>query len=52
MLYEVITLLEQSGDLADKEIVVKGTVMHVCQHGGQRCFLMGSTEDLTRNNFV
>jgi len=40
-------LLEQSGDLADKEIVVKGTVMHVCQHGGQRCFLMGSTEDLT-----
>lgn len=40
-------LLKQASDLADKEIVVKGTVMHVCQHGGQRCFLMGSSEDIT-----
>ncbi len=40
-------LLEQAGDLADQEVVVKGTVMHVCQHGGERCFLMGSTEDFT-----
>ncbi|WP_167612769.1 hypothetical protein [Maribellus sediminis] len=40
-------VLEQASDLADKEIVVKGTVMHVCQHGGQRCFLMGSNEDIT-----
>jgi hypothetical protein len=30
----------------DKEVLVKGTVMHVCQHGGPRCFLMGSTEDI------
>ncbi len=30
----------------DKEIVVKGTVMHVCQQGGERCFLMGSNEDI------
>ncbi len=40
-------VLEQASDLADKEVIVKGTVMHVCQHGGQRCFLMGSNEDIT-----
>ena len=38
-------VLEQAPELADQQIVVKGTVFHVCQHGGQRCFLMGSTED-------
>lgn len=40
-------LLEQATDLVDNEVVVKGTVFHVCQHGGQRCFLMGSTEDIS-----
>ncbi len=40
-------VLEQAVELADQEVVVKGTVMHVCQHGGQRCFLMGSNEDIT-----
>jgi UDP-2,3-diacylglucosamine pyrophosphatase LpxH len=40
-------VLEQATDLADKEVVVKGTVMHVCKQGGHRCFLMGSNEDIT-----
>lgn len=40
-------VLEQAFELADKEVIVKGTVMHVCKHGGQRCFLMGSNEDVT-----
>lgn len=40
-------VLAQAGDLADKEVVVKGTVLHVCQQGGERCFLMGSGEDVT-----
>jgi hypothetical protein len=39
-------LYEKAADLADKEVVVKGTVMHVCKQGGARCFLMGSTEDM------
>lgn len=39
-------LYENAKDLADKEVLVKGTVMHVCQHGGQRCFIMGSNEDV------
>ena len=40
-------LLDQASELADQEVVVKGTVMHVCQQGGQRCFLMGSNEEIT-----
>jgi len=40
-------VLDQAPELADREVVVKGTVMHVCQQGGQRCFLMGSNEDIT-----
>ena len=40
-------VLEQAIDLADKEVIVKGTVMHVCKQGGERCFLMGSNEDVT-----
>jgi len=39
-------LFENAADLADKEVLVKGTVMHVCKEGGARCFLMGATEDV------
>lgn len=39
-------LYEKAEELADKEIIVKGTVFHVCTHGGQRCFIMGSNEDI------
>ncbi|HSO85255.1 MAG TPA: hypothetical protein VLQ91_01795 [Draconibacterium sp.] len=39
-------LYEKAAELADKEVVVKGTVMHVCKQGGGRCFLMGSNEDV------
>jgi hypothetical protein len=39
-------LYKNAVDLADKEVVVKGTVMHICKSGGERCFIMGSTEDV------
>ena len=40
--------IEQEGDdFVGREIVVAGTVSHVCKHGGERCFLMGSREELT-----
>jgi len=35
-----------AADMVDKEVVIKGTVMHVCQNGGERCFLMGSNEEV------
>jgi hypothetical protein len=34
-------------DLVGKEVVVKGTVTHVCKESGARCFVMGSTEDVS-----
>lgn len=39
-------LYEKAADLTDKEVIVKGTVMHVCKQGGARCFIMGSNENI------
>ena len=38
---------EKGYDLVGKEVLVAGTISHVCEHSGQRCFLMGSNEDVT-----
>ncbi len=46
LVLSVDDLLKKAPELADKEVMVKGTVLHVCKHGGKRCFLMGSTEEL------
>jgi hypothetical protein len=40
-------LQKQGKDLVGKEVVVKGTVTHVCKESGARCFVMGSTEDIS-----
>ncbi|TKG94027.1 hypothetical protein EYV94_14830 [Puteibacter caeruleilacunae] len=32
---------------ADQSITIEGTVIHVCRHGGERCFIMGTDEDQT-----
>jgi hypothetical protein len=45
VVYTIDELYSQASELAGQEIIVKGTVMHVCKHGGGRCFLMGTTED-------
>lgn len=39
-------LYSSAADMVDKEVIVKGTVMHVCKEGGARCFLMGSNENI------
>ena len=39
-------LYKNASNLEDKEVTVKGTVMHVCKQGGGRCFLMGTNEDI------
>jgi len=46
VVYSIDKLYENALDLVDKEVVIEGTVMHVCKHGGERCFLMGSNEDI------
>lgn len=40
-------LQAQGKDLVGKEVMVKGTVTHVCKEAGARCFVMGSTEDVS-----
>jgi hypothetical protein len=46
VVYTIDQLYENATALADSEVIVKGTVMHVCKEGGARCFLMGSTENV------
>jgi len=46
VVYSVDDLYSNASELEGTEVVVKGTVMHVCKQGGGRCFLMGSTEDM------
>ena len=38
-------LLANAPELVDAEVTVTGTVSHVCQHGGQRCFLIGASDE-------
>ena len=38
---------KKGDDLVGKELYISGTVSHVCKHGGERCFLMGSSEDVS-----
>jgi hypothetical protein len=40
-------LQTQAKDLVGKEVMVKGMVTHVCKESGARCFIMGSTEDIS-----
>ncbi len=46
VVYTVDELYANASENVDKEVVVKGTVMHVCKEGGARCFLMGSNENI------
>ncbi len=39
-------LQKQAKELVGKEVLVKGTVTHVCKEAGARCFIMGSNEDV------
>lgn len=35
-------ILEETSSYVDKEIVISGTVNHVCSHGGKRMFIIGN----------
>jgi len=37
--------LTKAGDYVGEEIVIKGTVSHVCKHGGKRMFIFDDNED-------
>ncbi len=40
-------LFASATNFVDQEIVISGLVTHVCKHGGQRCFVMGSSDDIS-----
>ncbi|MDP2891081.1 MAG: hypothetical protein Q8P34_19215 [Bacteroidota bacterium] len=40
-------LQENGKSLVGKEVMIKGIVTHVCSNSGARCFIMGSTEDIS-----
>lgn len=40
-------LMASAPELVDQEILLAGLVTHVCKHGGQRCFVMGSTDEVS-----
>ena len=46
VLLTVDQLLDQKDKLVNQEVILKGTVDHVCKHSGKRAFVFGSTEDL------
>ena len=37
--YDVTSFLADADTLLEQEIVIKGTVTHVCIHSGQKCFI-------------
>ena len=41
--FELSQLEEMAPQFVGKEIVLKGTIDHVCEHGGARMFLVGKT---------
>lgn len=40
-------LLAEAADRVDQEVVIAGLITHVCKHGGQRCFVMGTSDAVT-----
>jgi hypothetical protein len=40
-------LMASAADYVDHEVVIAGLITHVCKHGGQRCFVMGTTDEVS-----
>jgi len=43
----IAEFISNTGDIVGKEIVIEGTVNHVCQHGGKRMFLIDTASQET-----
>lgn len=41
------TFDNQASELIDKPVVIEGTVIHVCKHGGKRLFIKGEKDEPT-----
>ena len=42
----VLTFIEQADSCVDKPVIIEGTVLHTCKHGGKRMFLIDGTDSV------
>jgi hypothetical protein len=45
-LLAVLTFEKQADSCIDKPVIIEGTVLHLCKHGGKRMFLVDGTDSL------
>lgn len=43
--YTVTSFMEKANELVDQEITIKGLVVHVCKHGGQKMFITSDDKE-------
>ena len=42
----VLTFLKQADTLIEKPVIIEGTVLHICKHGGERLFLVDGNDSV------
>jgi hypothetical protein len=42
----VLTFLQQADSLIEKPVIIEGTVLHTCKHGGKRLFLVDGNDSI------
>lgn len=42
----VLTFLQQADSLVEKPVIIEGTVLHTCKHGGKRLFLIDGPDSV------
>ena len=45
-LIKVLTFEKQADSCIDKPVIIEGTVLHICKHGGKRMFLIDATDSI------
>jgi hypothetical protein len=45
-LIKVLTFEQQADSCIDKPVIIEGTVLHTCKHGGKRMFLIDGTDSI------
>jgi hypothetical protein len=45
-LIKVLTFQQQADSCIEKPVIIEGTVLHICKHGGKRMFLVDGTDSL------
>jgi hypothetical protein len=45
-LIAVLTFEKQADSCIDKPVIIEGTVLHLCKHGGKRMFLVDGTDSV------